>query len=183
MDVDWVAELGDQLDWHWRERLRPRLAGLSDEEYFWEPVPGCWTLRPRREESEIGGGRLTVDYAFPTPEPAPVTTIAWRMAHLTVHVLGKRAETQFGGPPVQYDTFPFAATAATALNQLDAAYDAWSSGLRALSPVDLARVGGAAEGPFADRPLPALVLHIHREVIHHGAEIALLRDLYLRRRP
>lgn len=26
-----------------------------------------------------------------------------------------------------------------------------------------------------------LVLHIHREVIHHGAEIALLRDLYARR--
>ena len=26
--------------------------------------------------------------------------------------------------------------------------------------------------------LAALVLHIHREVIHHGAEIALLRDLY-----
>lgn len=26
-----------------------------------------------------------------------------------------------------------------------------------------------------------LLLHIHREVIHHGAEIALLRDLYLRR--
>ena len=25
---------------------------------------------------------------------------------------------------------------------------------------------------------PALILHIHREVIHHGAEICLLRDLY-----
>jgi hypothetical protein len=25
------------------------------------------------------------------------------------------------------------------------------------------------------------VLHINREVIHHGAEIALLRDLYLRK--
>jgi hypothetical protein len=24
------------------------------------------------------------------------------------------------------------------------------------------------------------VLHINREVIHHGAEISLLRDLYLR---
>jgi hypothetical protein len=24
-----------------------------------------------------------------------------------------------------------------------------------------------------------LVLHINREVLHHGAEIALLRDLYL----
>jgi hypothetical protein len=26
--------------------------------------------------------------------------------------------------------------------------------------------------------MAALVLHIHREVIHHGAEIALLRDLF-----
>jgi len=30
--------------------------------------------------------------------------------------------------------------------------------------------------------MAALVLHIHREVIHHGAEISLLRDLYLHRR-
>ena len=29
--------------------------------------------------------------------------------------------------------------------------------------------------------MAALVLHIHREVIHHGAEIALLRDLYAHR--
>jgi hypothetical protein len=27
----------------------------------------------------------------------------------------------------------------------------------------------------------ALILHIHRELIHHGAEIALLRDLYRHR--
>ena len=26
--------------------------------------------------------------------------------------------------------------------------------------------------------MAALVLHIHREVFHHGAEISLLRDLY-----
>jgi hypothetical protein len=37
---------------------------------------------------------------------------------------------------------------------------------------------GPAEGPFADYPMAALVLHINREVIHHGAEVALLRDLY-----
>lgn len=181
MDIDWVAELGDQLDWHWHERLRPRLDGLTDEEYFWEPVPGCWTVRPRRRASEIGGGRFTVDYAFPPPEPAPVTTIAWRLAHLTVHVLGKRAETQFGGPPVRYEAFPYADTAVTALHQLDRAHQAWSSGLRTLTPADLGRVAGPVEGPFADRPLAALVLHIHREVLHHGAEIALLRDLYLHR--
>jgi hypothetical protein len=31
--------------------------------------------------------------------------------------------------------------------------------------------------------MATLVLHIHREVIHHGAEISLLRDLYLRQGP
>jgi hypothetical protein len=31
---------------------------------------------------------------------------------------------------------------------------------------------------FVDEPLSTLILHINREVMHHGAEIALLRDLY-----
>jgi hypothetical protein len=30
--------------------------------------------------------------------------------------------------------------------------------------------------------MAALVLHINREVIHHGAEVALLRDLYGQRK-
>ena len=30
-------------------------------------------------------------------------------------------------------------------------------------------------------PIAKIVMHIHREVIHHGAEICLLRDLYLRK--
>ncbi len=29
--------------------------------------------------------------------------------------------------------------------------------------------------------MASLVQHINRELIHHGAEICLLRDLYLRR--
>jgi hypothetical protein len=40
---------------------------------------------------------------------------------------------------------------------------------------------GAAEGAWADRTMAELVLHINREVIHHGAEIACLRDLYAHR--
>ena len=31
--------------------------------------------------------------------------------------------------------------------------------------------------------MAALVLHVNREVIHHGAEIALLRDLYRHHAP
>ncbi len=53
--------------------------------------------------------------------------------------------------------------------------------MRGLDDAALARAVGPAEGGFADHPMAALVLHIHREAIHHGAEIALLRDLYARR--
>ncbi len=176
-----MREIGDQLDWHWRKRLRPRLVDLTDEEYFWEPVPGCWTVRPSRTENERGGGRFTVDYAA-APTPTPVTTIAWRLAHITVHVLAKRAELYLGGPPIDYDTHVYAGTAAAALDQLDRAYDTWSSGIRAATATELARRCEPDSGPFTDRPVAAVVLHVNREVIHHGAEIALLRDLYVRHR-
>ncbi|MDY6999968.1 MAG: DinB family protein, partial [Actinomycetota bacterium] len=42
---------------------------------------------------------------------------------------------------------------------------------------------GPAEGPWSEKSMVDLVLHINREVIHHGAEIALLRDLYLHNHP
>ncbi len=45
----------------------------------------------------------------------------------------------------------------------------------------IARPCGPAEGPFAEYPMAILVLHINRETLHHGAEIALLRDLYANR--
>ena len=34
-----VDSLADQLDWHWQHHARPRLDGLSDAEYLWEPAP------------------------------------------------------------------------------------------------------------------------------------------------
>ena len=37
---------------------------------------------------------------------------------------------------------------------------------------------GDAE-PYPEAPYAELVLHIHREAIHHLAEVCLLRDLYL----
>jgi hypothetical protein len=33
--------LRDQFEGHWKHQLRSRLAGLSDEEYFWDPVQGA----------------------------------------------------------------------------------------------------------------------------------------------
>ncbi|HEX4977026.1 MAG TPA: DinB family protein [Nocardioides sp.] len=171
----------DQLDWHWQHQLRPRLDGLGDAEYLWEPVPGCWNVRPRGSGTapiRAGGGAFTIDFAFPQPEPAPVTTIAWRLGHLVVGVLGARNASHFGGPPCDYETWDYAGTADGALEQLDEAYVRWADGVRTLGAEELARPCGPAEGPWADRSMEELVLHINREVIHHGAEIALLRDLY-----
>jgi hypothetical protein len=185
MDIDWNSQLVDQLDWHWRNQLRPRLDGITDEEYLWEPTAPSWSVRRRGESTApaaAGSGDYTIDFAFPEPDPAPVTTIAWRLGHIIVGVFGARNAAHFGGPPIDYQTFAYAGTAAQALRQLDDGYGAWIAGVRGLGAEGLQRPCGPAEGSFADYPMAALVLHINRETIHHGAEIALLRDLYLRLR-
>lgn len=95
-DQTWNPLLRDQLAWHWSNNLRARLNGLTDDEYFWEPAPGCWSVRPRGTGTapmQAGSGAMTIDH-----------------------------------------------------------------------------------------PLAALVLHINRELIHHMAEVCLLRDLYLHTR-
>jgi hypothetical protein len=120
-----------------------------------------------------------MDFAIPEPVPPPVTTIAWRLGHIIVGVLGMRVASHFGGPPVDYSSHRYPGDAATALAQLDEAYAAWIKGVSGLGPDGLARACGPAEGPWARASMAELVLHINREVLHHGAEVALLRDLYL----
>ena len=56
-----AAQLSDQLDWHWTHQLRPRFDGLTDAEYFWAPVPNCWTVHPDAR----------IDFTYPPPDPAP----------------------------------------------------------------------------------------------------------------
>jgi hypothetical protein len=182
----WNSLLLDQLEFHWSWSLRPRLEGLTDAEYLWEPVPDAWSIRPRgtgTSPAPIGSGPFQRDDAPDDPSPAPVTTIAWRLAHMTVEVLAMRSASHFGRPPAHYETWEHASTAEEALAQLDAEHVTWRDGVRALGEEGLLRPCGPAEGPFAAEPLAALVLHIHRELIHHGAEVALLRDLYLRQGP
>jgi hypothetical protein len=181
MSVDWNLQLREQLDFHWRRQLRPGLDGLTDDEYFWEPAPGAWSVRPRGTSTAAmaaGAGDFTIDWEYPEPSPPPVTTIAWRLGHVIVGVLGARVASHFGGPPTDYLNFTYAGTAAEALAQLDDACAAWLAGVTALGADGLSRPCGEAEGPYAAEPLATLILHINREVIHHGAEALLLRDLF-----
>lgn len=176
-----AAEVVDQIDWHWTSQLRPRFDGLTDDEYFWEPVRGCWSLRPRGTATtplQGGSGDYVIEFAAPPPEPAPVTTIGWRLGHIIVGVLGARIASHFGGPPVDYMSYDYPVTAADALGRLDSMYAAWREGVLSKDEAALAAPVGPAEGPWAEKPFLTLALHINRELLHHGAEIALLRDLY-----
>ena len=170
MAVNWQSEVIDQVDFAW-DRFRERLARLTEAEYHWQPVANCWDVQRQPD------GTIVADWQYPEPSPSPVTTIAWRMTHIGNGVLGRRAVNHLGatGDP---DQLPDSAEAA--IVWLQGWYDQWIGGLRSLAPEQWDRPTGPAEGPFAETPFLALVLHIHREVIHHIAEIALLRDLYLR---
>ncbi|MCP2253145.1 DinB superfamily protein [Prauserella aidingensis] len=180
-DGEWNAVLRDQLSWHWDNQVRTRLDGLTDDEYFWEPAPGAWNVRPRGTSTapvQGGSGAMTIDFAVPPPDPEPVTTIAWRLGHVIVGVLAMRNAAHFGRTATDYVSFEYAETADQALAQLDAEHATWLAGVEALGEDGLAQPCGPAEGPFADSSMARLVLHINRELIHHLAEVALLRDLY-----
>lgn len=177
MDIN--EQLVAQLQWHWEHQLRQRLAGLTDEEYFWEPAPECWNVRPAGTSTaplSVGSGDFTIDFAIPEPDPVPLTTISWRIGHILVGVLGERNASHFDGPAVDYYTYDYPPNAAEALSRLEAAYERWIFGVQKLGEEGLERQCG--EDGFETDPMSALVLHINREMIHHLAEIALLRDLY-----
>jgi hypothetical protein len=156
-------EVFEQLSWHWDAQLRPRLEGLTEAELHWQPVPGCWDLRAG-----------VLEGSWPTPDPAPVTTIAWRLGHVG-QCLHHRWQAHFG--PRDFES----AVPADVVAYLDEGYRLWSTAVLA---ADEDRMNRPHQGPpgSADQhyPLWAVVLHVNREVLHHGAEAALLRDLHLR---
>jgi hypothetical protein len=171
--IDWNKELIDQLDFAWEHQFLPRMEGLTDEEYLWEPVPGCWNVT-----SNGDGTWGWPQRRYPEPDPPPFTTIAWRMMHIAVEIFGERASNHFGDGSYSAETAPVTGSASEAMTLLAGKYDEWRAGVIALGQEGLQRPCGPAEGPFAEHPLAALVLHINREFLHHAAEIMLLRDLY-----
>lgn len=59
-----------------------------------------------------------MDFGAPPHDREPVTTIAWRLAHLIVG-FAETNGSHFGGPPAHVSTFHYAGTAGEALRQLD----------------------------------------------------------------
>ncbi len=168
-----VERLAGQLGWYWDEIFIPRLEGLTDEEYFREPVPDSWNVRP------TDAGTFRVEWPSPEPDPPPFTTIAWRMCHIG-DLLAERANHHFGDRSYpSFEEIKWPGTARDAVRFVTDGYAHWTEGLGRLSDEDLEE---EREGPpntlDAQFPFAEVILHVNREVIHHGAEVATLRDLY-----
>lgn len=172
--ADTAQSIITTFDYVWG-RFTSRLAGLTDDEYFWEPVRGCWSLRQR------GDGRWKLDGdgdGGPAPDPVPVTTIAWRIGHLGGLAVGGFANRRFSEGTSTLNTPDFPADAAAVDAFLAEHYRAWRDGLAHLDQASWEQPLGPSWGPFSDANTLDLALHVLDEVIHHGAEVGLLRDLW-----
>jgi hypothetical protein len=226
MRTDRLGVLLDQFD-KAREAAEVRLTGLGDEEYLWEPVPGCWSLR-RREDAgtprAFGPGEWVLDLGAPDipaseyaevarqaadgmsvekiaedwsvsvarvqevlahtgePEPdvTPVTTIAWRLGHLH-HQFAGSWEWTFGArrqdPRLMVD---FSPSAAVTLERFWPVIDRWRDSVAGVTEEELDTVGFSQYpyGSDPDDPYVSVLCGANLELIHHMAEIALLRDLW-----
>jgi hypothetical protein len=182
-----------------RTRLHDRIAGpgfdsgtgtqlevtrMTDPEYLWEPAPGCWSVRPRARgpgpgaTTLLGAGEWGLDFA-PHPSPAPLTTIAWRLGHLSA-LLALRADHTVGSHALTRADYRFQGDVAGALEGFDAGAGAWREALVSADDAALDEVGRCTypHGSDAEEPFLDIVWWVNQELLHHGAEIALLRDLY-----
>jgi hypothetical protein len=168
----WLATLRFQLDLEWTQVLRSRFEGLTDDEYRWEPVAGCWNIRP------TGDGRYTVDWEQPEPQPPPVTTIGWRLCHMGA-TLATRVDHHFGPRSLTLADIEWPGTASGGLDLVERAYAGWCKGLEGLGEAGLERRSEGPPGTLDGRfPFADVIQHVNRHLIQHGAEVALLRDLY-----
>jgi DinB family protein len=150
-------------------RLRKRLDGLTDDEYFWEPVSGCWNIY------QDAAGRWTYHYAIPDPDPAPVTSIGWQVVHLATSKVMYR-EWAYGPARLTFPDIVIPDTAGAAISMLDQAHLRLRGELAGLSEPqldDLVKTNWGELWP-AWRIFSTMADH---DALHGGA-IGSLRDLY-----
>ena len=117
--------------------------------------------------------------AHPHPWPPPFTTIAWRLSHLS-EMLSLRADHTAGSHARTRDDYAVCGDAASAIAAFDAGAAAGHKALLSTDDAALDTVGHCTypHGSDPEEPFADIVWWVNQEVLHHGAEIALLRDLY-----
>jgi hypothetical protein len=163
-----AAMLATAMDENYR-RLRTRLDGLTDVEFFWEPVAGCWNIHEDRT------GHWTYHYAIPDPDPAPVTSIGWQVVHLAT-TKAMYHEWAFGPARLTFPDLVIPHTAAASIELLGAG----QSRLReALEPLTDAQLDDPRKTNWGDLwPAWRIFWTMADHDALHGGAIGNLRDLY-----
>ena len=151
------------------EPLRRRVDGLTDDEFFWEPVAGAWTVRRRSD------GRWDADYAEPDPDPPPFTTVGWRLVHVaTCKVIYH--DYAFGPAQMSWATLDHPHTADQTITMLEEGHRLLTEDLAHL---DDAGLDATVPTNWGERwPAWRIFWTMIDHDSHHGGEIGVLRDLY-----
>jgi uncharacterized damage-inducible protein DinB len=175
----------EQLHWgltRSNDRLLRRVEGMSDEEYRWQPIASCWTIKPRAEArgdlAEVRGEWVLEGVGKPEEQPPPFTTIAWRLMHL-VDVIDGYHVMLFGDGNLRDDRFEIQPTAAGAIQLIERTASKFIAGLNGESDASLREPVRIPWWPQA-APRWRVVANVSLELAHHGAEVGVLRDLYAR---
>ena len=161
MNLPSAAELLATQVRHAWDNTRRVLDGVTEEEYFWEPAPNAWSVRPRRPGvTGFGRGDFVCEDIWPPPDPVPIPTIAWtfgeaRLRLSDIEVPGDRA----GG-----------------LAWLEAAQERLAAAVDALSDEEVFEYRAAHWGQHL--PVAHLISSMISENVHHIAEVGVLRDLH-----
>lgn len=186
-DFDWsiltvpepMAMVRGQLGFSWMV-LAERLCEIDDEAYLWEPAPGAWSLRPRdqtRTENFTGLGDWVLEWPL-DGDPERMRTIAWLVSHLT-DVFFERWEWTFRWSSAAAQRSDFSADRRRGDRSTDPLGNRVAGGYRRASRrADLHRGIESGHRHRPTGPVRYLELHVNRKLIHHGAEITFLLDLY-----
>lgn len=148
-----------------------RMDGLTDEEFWWRPARDAVTV------VRDADGRLVPD--APADNEPRTRTIALLLGHLgEMAVL--RADYTTGTHGLTRRDLTWPDRAETGLRFLTDGWAAWRAALVSLADWELDVVGRSSFPQGLDPELPILdiVWWMNRELIHHTAEIAFVRDLY-----
>ena len=109
-------------------------------------------------------------------DPAPVTTIAWRLWHIAIDCFddytrrfaGDESDARSDWTDDHNEAIPI----------LD---DKWMAYRATIAKRDWWSQLGENWGPWSQHCVADMAMHASNELVHHAAEVALLRDLYERR--
>lgn len=159
----WQFELTWSLFEYHLERLEP-------DDFLWEPVPFCWTVRQEAPR------RWVPDWADTEPEPVPVPTIAWLSWHIgwwwsvaSDHALGRQ--------PRERAAITWPGDGKAAIEWMRGLRRDWLTVLDGLTDADLEATAPFPWGNAPEHTVAHMVGWVNSELMKNAAEIGQLRLL------